>query len=207
MNTASETGPKIAGVILAAGTASRMGTPKQLMMFRGKPLLEHVLDNARRTRLAPLIVVLGHEANEIRHRIDFGSNQVVIADSYALGQSASLKAGLSRVPAQCDGALFLLGDQPLIPSAVMNRLVESFYRKHTDIVIPTYDGTRGNPVLIGRALFPQLSMLTGDTGARALFRTYPERIAEIEVGHAGLCFDVDTREDYARLCQSDSTMF
>ncbi|MFH0725752.1 MAG: nucleotidyltransferase family protein [Pseudomonadota bacterium] len=188
-------------MILAAGTASRIGTPKQLLMFRGKPLLEHVLDNARSTRLTPLIVVLGHEANKIRHRVDFESSHVVIARNYALGQSASLKAGLSRVPSQCDGALFLLGDQPLIPSAVMNRLVECFCRWNADIVIPTYGGTRGNPVLIGRALFPQLSTLTGDTGARALFRTYPERIVEIEVGHAGICFDVDTREDYKKLCQ------
>jgi molybdenum cofactor cytidylyltransferase len=206
MNTALETDPKIAGVILAAGTASRMGTPKQLLMFGGKPLLEHVLDRARCARLTPLIVVLGHEANIIRQKIDFGSNLVVIADDYALGQSASLKTGLSRIPAHCDGALFLLGDQPLIPATVMDRLVESFYRLSANIVIPTCGGKRGNPVLIGRALFPQLAALTGDTGARALFRAYPERIVEIEVGRAGICFDVDTREDYERLCQPGPIM-
>ena len=90
MNNAPGAGRNIAGVILAAGTASRMGTLKQLLMFRERPMLAQVLHNARSARLHPLIVVLGHESRKIQERIDFAADTVVIAEDYALGQSASL---------------------------------------------------------------------------------------------------------------------
>lgn len=196
MNPGPGAGRKIAGVILAAGTASRMGATKQLLLFREKPILAHVLHHARNAQLDPLIVVLGHGAGEVQRQIDFASETVVIAEDYALGQSASLKAGLSRVPSHCDGALFLLGDQPLVPSAVMDALVEAFYQRGRDIVIPTCQGRRGNPVLIGRSLFHRLGAVTGDTGARALFGRHTENIADVEVGDRSIFFDVDTWEDY-----------
>jgi len=205
MNTATGADRKIAGVILAAGSASRMGTLKQLLMLQGKPMLAHVLGHARNARLAPLIVVLGDGAAKVQGLIDFTPDFVVFAKDFALGQSASLKAGLSRVPARCDGALFLLGDQPVVSSIVMDTLVDGFYRLGKDIVIPTYMGKRGNPVLIGRPLFPQLAALKGDTGARVLFQRYPESIAEIEVNDSGVCIDVDTWEDFRKLKEKEDT--
>lgn len=195
-------GKPIAGVILAAGMATRMGHVKQLLEFRGKPLLAKVFENARAAGcLSPLIVVLGHQASEIRQQIDFSGGCVVVAEDYALGQSASLKAGLSMVPTDCIGVLFLLGDQPLITAGVITKVMAAFCRSGADIVIPTYGGKRGNPVLIGRKLFSHLSSLTGDAGARTLFQAYPERITEVEVGDEGDCFDVDTWEDYRTLCR------
>ena len=180
-----------------------MGTLKQLLMLQGEPILAHVLEHARNARLDPLIVVLGYGARKVRAQIDFASDTVVVAKDFTLGQSASLKAGLSRVPPHCDGALFLLGDQPLIPSAVMDSLVDGFYRLGKDIIIPTCQGRRGNPVLIGRSLFPQLAALSGDTGARVLFQRYPESIAEIEVKDRRVCIDIDTLEDYRKLKEQE----
>lgn len=199
MNAAAGADRKIAGIILAAGSASRMGTLKQLLILQGKPMLAHVLGQARGARLTPLIVVLGDGAQEVQGQIDFTPDTVVIAKDFAVGQSASLKSGLSRVPGHCDGALFLLGDQPLVPSVVMDTLVDCFYRLGKDIVIPTYMGKRGNPVLIGRSLFLQLAALTGDTGAHVLFQRYPESIAEIEVNDSSVRIDVDTWEDFRKL--------
>lgn len=197
-------GKSVAGVILAAGMSTRMGAAKQLLMFRGKPLLAHVLINARAAAsLDPLIVVLGHRAQEIRRKIDFGADHVVIAEEYRLGQSASLKAGLSAVPESCDGVLFLLGDQPSVSAEIIDQIVKGFCRSGSDIIIPMYSGKRGNPVLIARGLFPQLFSIAGDIGARSIFQTYPERVMKIEVAAEDFCFDVDTFEDYRWLCQTD----
>lgn len=192
----------VAGVILAAGMSTRMGTAKQLLIFEGKPLLLHVLEKARAADcLTPLIIVLGHQASKIRHKIDFGADRVMIAKDYRIGQSASLKAGLSVVPESCDGVLFLLGDQPFISDDIICKVVAGFNQFGADIIIPTFGGKRGNPVLISRNLFEQLFLITGDIGARHLFRSYPERIMEIEVGPRSACVDIDTWEAYKALCQ------
>jgi molybdenum cofactor cytidylyltransferase len=205
MHADQDRGKSVAGVILAAGMSTRMGTAKQLLLFQGKPLLAHVLINARAAAsLDPLIVVLGHQAQEIRRKIDFDADHVVIAKEYHLGQSASLKAGLCAVPESCDGVLFLLGDQPLVSAEIIDQIVKEFGRSGSDIIIPMYSGKRGNPVLIARGLFPQLFSIYGDIGARSLFQTYPERVMKIEVATEDFCFDVDTLEDYRSLCQADS---
>lgn len=194
---------KIAGIILAAGKSSRMGTAKQLLPFQDTTLLGQVLKTARLSTLDPLIVVLGFLADEIRRHIDFEAATIVIAEEYALGQSASLKAGLSHVPHDCAGALFLLGDQPLITAEMINMLIEKFRQSKNDILIPTYNGKRGAPVLIGRPLFPELNTLTGDTGARVLFEKFAKEIMEVEMGEESAGIDIDTPADYEKLCLAD----
>jgi molybdenum cofactor cytidylyltransferase len=191
--------PRIAGVILAAGKASRMGTPKQLLPYKETTILGEVLKNALQSALDPLIVVLGFMADEIRRRIDFDAATVVIADGYDLGQSASLKAGLSHIPDDCDAALFLLGDQPLITVNIINTLIEGYRQSKNDILIPTYRGKRGSPVLIARPLFPQLNTLTGDTGARVIFEKFANSIKEVEMGDGSAGIDIDTPADYQKL--------
>lgn len=189
---------------MAAGMSTRMGTAKQLLVFQNKPLLANVIANACAAAcLSPLIVVLGHQASIIQQEIDFGPTQVVIAKEYQSGQSASLKAGLSAVPECCDGVLFLLGDQPFVTSEIIIRIVAGFKQSAADIIIPTYGGKRGNPVLIARNLFPQLFSIIGDVGARALFSSFPERTIEIEVGNGKACLDIDTWEAYQSLCRMD----
>lgn len=177
-----------------------MGTPKQLLPYKQTTILGEVLDNARQSTLDPLIVVLGFMADAIKRQIDFGSAAVVINAAYESGQSASLKAGLALVPGDCGGALFLLGDQPLISAELINTLIEGFRRSEKDILIPTCGGIRGTPVLIGRPLFPQIKELTGDTGARALFEKFADRIMEIEVDQESVRIDIDTPRDYEKLC-------
>jgi molybdenum cofactor cytidylyltransferase len=199
--------PRIAGVILAAGTSSRMGTPKQLLPYNETTILGEVLKNARRSALDPVTLVLGFMADEIRHQVDLGTATVVIAEAYAQGQSASLKAGLSVVPADCDGALFLLGDQPLITAELINTLIAAYRPSKSNILIPTWRGKRGTPVLIGRPLFAHLSALTGDTGARALFEKFADAITEIEVDRESVRIDIDTPQDYEKLCPANTRKF
>ncbi len=197
-----DSGCRVAGIILAAGESSRMHRIKQLLPFRGKPLLAHVLENAARSSLSEVIVVLGSYVGKIRRAVDFASFpnvRVIFNRNWHKGQSASLQAGLAAVSADCEGAVCLLGDQPLVDAGIIDTLIQEFDRTKAPLVIPTCGGRRGNPVVIHRALFPRLRSLAGDLGARALFAEYTAQIAVIEVAHHGIHFDIDTWQDYLRL--------
>jgi len=189
----------IIGVILAAGSSSRLGRPKQLLSLGDRTVLAHTLANARAATLDGLIVVLGHEAATIQERIDFGTARIVINDDYREGQSTSLRAGLAALPPNANAALFILGDQPLIGPAVLDALIVARRATAAPIVMPTYDGQRGNPVLIARNLFPELATVTGDQGARSVIRAHSAAVHEVAIPGAPPTDDLDTQEDYDRL--------
>jgi molybdenum cofactor cytidylyltransferase len=192
---------RIAGIVLAAGKSSRMGTVKQLLPFRDKNLLSQVISNALAASISPLIVVIGHQATQIQVAIDFTGAEVVVAPDYENGQSASLKAGLSQVPMECGGAIFLLGDQPLVSGRIIDAIVSAYRRTEQDILIPTFKGQRGTPVLIARPLFGELFFLEGDTGARALFEKFADRILEVEIDDRAIRIDIDTWAEYQNACR------
>ncbi len=190
---------RVAGIILAAGSSSRMGRPKQLLAFQGKTILDNVVFNALHSELAQVIVVLGHGAPTIQKQVDFTSVHVVVNKDYAVGQSSSLKKGVVAVADCCEGAMFLLGDQPLVSHETINKLIHAFRSALSPIVIPFCKGKRGNPVIIHRDLFPQIDTLTGDAGARLLFDRYKESIMAVEIEDTGILFDVDTWKDFKEL--------
>ncbi len=197
---------KVAGIILAAGMGTRMGATKQLLPLGGQTVLEKVIQNGLAAGLTPLILVLGHGANRIMDTISLSQARVVINSRYKSGMSSSIRAGLAAVGPHCDGAMFLLGDQPLVTSAILKALIQSF-TKQTDasqaIVIPTFRGKQGNPVIFGRHFFPELDRLTGDIGGRILFKAHPEKIIRLPLETGAVCFDLDTPEDYERLCRKE----
>lgn len=189
----------VSGIILAAGQSKRMGQVKQLLPFRGKPLISHIVDIALASRLDEVIVVLGHRAEEIGMSVDFGEAQVIMNDDYEAGQSTSLQIGISATSDRSEAALFILGDQPLVNTGVINRLIEEFIRKKVGLLVPTFHGKRGNPVLVGRSFFPHLESLSGDQGARALFEEYADQVKEFDVGDECIHIDIDTLDDYLKL--------
>ncbi len=191
----------VAGIILAGGSSSRLGRPKQLLPLAGRPLLAHTLDNAARSRLDELVVVLGHEAEAIRDQVDFAAARarVVVNDRYREGQSTSLHAGLAALSSETAAALFLLGDQPLIGPAIIDAIIDAYARTGGPIVMPAYDGQRGNPVLFDRALWSELEQIVGDQGARGVVRAHPREVVEVPMSGAHATQDIDTAEDYERL--------
>ncbi len=189
---------KTAGIILAAGTASRMGKAKQLLPFANTTLLGRVMENAAQSTLIELIVVLGHDADNIMKAIDFSGMKIVINTDYAKGQSTSLIKGLGAVSSSCAGAMFLLADQPLITPDIINHMIMSFQTSDAPILIPFYHGCRGNPVIIERSLFPRLLSLTLDTGARVIFNEYKNSILKINFENDAGLLDVDTPMDYEK---------
>ena len=193
----------VRGVILAAGLGSRMGGVKQLIPFRGMPLVQHVIDAARASRLAHVMLVLGHAHSEIIPKIDTRGIDTVVNPDFAAGQSTSLRCGLTLGP-DADGVMFLLGDQPLVDSAFIDSIVDRFLAERPWAVVPFYRDRPGNPVVIGRELMEEASALGGDTGARGLLRKHARHVLRVDVDDPMILRDVDTMDDYLALLAASS---
>jgi molybdenum cofactor cytidylyltransferase len=186
----------IAGIVLAAGSSSRLGRPKQLLAFRGRPLLEHTLAVVAAAQLDEVVVVLGGSAEAITEAVALHGARPVVNPDYRDGQSTSLRVGLAAVEDRADAAVFILGDQPLQQAEVIDAVIETYRRTQAPIVLPSYKGTRGNPVLFDRALFPLLHGLTGDQGARPILRARADLVTEVPVAADAPPADIDTWDDY-----------
>jgi molybdenum cofactor cytidylyltransferase len=194
---------KVAGIVLAAGRGTRMGKSKQLLPFRGQTILECVVDSALASALHRVVVVLGHQAEAIEPLLKNRAVTIVVNQIFPAGQSTSLKAGLRALTNESEAALFLLGDQPLITPQTINQIIAAYQASRSPIVVPVYEGRRGNPALFSRETFPGIERLSGDRGARPLFEEYAGRLLSLPVADPDIIFDVDTEADYRRLLLQD----
>jgi molybdenum cofactor cytidylyltransferase len=194
-----------AAIVLAAGTSTRMGTAKQLLRLDDRPLLQHVLDCVRASAAKEIVLVLGFAAEEIRRGIDVQNVRVVFNESYRQGMGTSLKAGLSAVDPQCAGALIVLADQPFVRPETLDLLMAEHHRSKAQIVIPTYRGFRGNPVILDRSVFAEVMALDGDIGCRAIFGDHLEGIVKLPVDDAGILLDIDRQSDFEALRRAGRT--
>jgi molybdenum cofactor cytidylyltransferase len=189
----------ISGLILAAGTSSRMGQPKQLLPFRGTILLDWVMAQAESTgALDEVIVILGRAADEIQPRLRNTRAKVIVNPVFTEGCSGSYKAGMASIDQRADAVMVLLGDQPGVESAVIDQVAEDWRTKGGRIALTSYRGRRGHPMVFARELFDQLRQLSGDKAAWKILDAHPEWVRDVEVDHA-FPEDVDTRQDYEAL--------
>ena len=164
-------------------------------------MLQHVLDAAERSTLAPIVLVVGHEADEVLGSVRLGRAAVVRNELYATGQSSSLRAGL-RATGDVDAVVVLLGDQPRVTAALLDALVERQRASSAAAVVSVWKGRRTPPTLLHRDLWPALERLTGDVGAREVLAARDD-VALVEVDERlGSLDDVDLPEDLARLSAS-----
>ncbi len=186
-----------------------MGRSKPLIRLRDLPLLRHVIDRLKESTVNDILVVLGYDSATIRQAVSLEGVRVVENPEYADGMSTSIRAGLRAVRDDSEAALIVLADQPLVSSKTINRIVDYFRDRKPGILIPVFRGFQGNPVLIARRLFPEMSRITGDIGCRAIFDDHPTDIETIEVDDAGVLIDIDTPEDLERairLSKNSGTM-
>lgn len=184
----------VAGIILAAGEASRYGAPKQLLRWQGYPLVWHVARKALAAGLEPVIVVSGAYADQLEQALKDLPVEIVHNPDWADGQSSSIHAGLRAMSAPGGGAIFLLADQPQVPELLLRQLVEKHAQTHSPIVAPLVHGQRANPVLFDRITFKDFEQLTGDVGGRKLFSSFP---VEWVQWHDELpLVDIDTPQDF-----------
>lgn len=183
-------------VILAAGSATRFGGRKLLADWNGAPLLHAALRIAGSAPVQSLAVVTGADAGEITvcaRAFDVGV-RLVHASDHVEGMAASLRAGITSLPEDATAAFVFLGDMPRVPVSVLRPMAEAV-RDGAAAAAPVFQGRRGNPVVLGRDLFPAVAALTGDSGARSLLQTLGAQLALIESPDDGVLFDVDRPED------------
>ncbi len=186
----------VAAVVLAAGRSTRMGGPNKLLAeFSGKPLVRIAVEQALASRASPVIVVTGHQRQEVEAAIAGLDVKTVHNPDFAQGLGTSLKAGVAALPAENDGAIICLADMPQVNAALIDKLIGAFDpEKGALVVLPTLDGKRGNPVLWSRRFFPDLMAIEGDIGARHLIARYAEAVTEVPVDGLAAFTDVDTPE-------------
>jgi molybdenum cofactor cytidylyltransferase len=195
----SEPRSNVGAILLAAGTSSRLGTPKQLLAFGEVPLVRHVAAQALASRLAQLYVVVGNHADDVRAALVDLKVSIVENPHYQQGQSTSLRQGLLAFPRSHSAALILLVDQPFVDSTLIDRLIALYEETGAPIVAPQHAGRRGNPVLFDQSLLPELLTVVGDTGAREIIQRHRDRVVTLELPDDRAFTDVDTWEDYQRI--------
>ena len=206
-----------AGIILAAGEASRYGQTKQLLDFHGEPFVRKVAKTALAAGLSPVIVVTGANAEAVEATVHDLPISIARNENWKDGQSASIKTGLNHRPTfgsltsdstnrsqswrnladKAGSAIFLLADQPQVSQHVLRALTSRHAEGLFPIVAPLIADRRGNPVLFDQVTFPELLKLEGDVGGRALFRNHP--VEYIPWHDESLLFDVDNEDDYRKL--------
>jgi molybdenum cofactor cytidylyltransferase len=189
----------VAAIVLSAGESSRMGSPKALLSIGRRTFIEEIVSSLTATKVGKIIVVLGHHAEEIRSKIRHLAVAIVVNPDYAQGQLSSLNAAIRALETEkVDAILVHLVDQPFLNPDLVNRMVERFYESEKLIVVPTYKGRRGHPVLFSSRLFSELLSAPLDQGAKAVVRAHPDETLEIETDDEGVTLDIDTPEDYQR---------
>ena len=192
----------IAAVILAAGSSSRFGHPKQLLVWEDRPLILSTVDTAWAAGLDPIIVVLGAHAEEIEPLLTSHPVQILKNYHWSEGISSSIRTGVSALPGTVEAAIFIPSDQPLLTSTFLQDVMGCYEETGKSIVIPhSSDGKISNPVLFGREFFSELSQLSGDKGGRLLFDKYPDHMAKLPVSDPFLLMDIDTPKSFVELSE------
>lgn len=190
----AKTGYRVAPLILAAGLSRRMGAQNKLLAdIRDGPMIRKVVENMCATGLEPPLVVLGHQAQAVSAVLEGLAVRYAINPSYAQGLSSSLKAGLVALGSDMDGVLVCLGDMPRVRPGDIQALLNAFDpAEGAEIIVPTFEGKRGNPVLFAQRFFSEILEIQGDVGARHLIGAYGDYVRDVPRDHAGILLDIDT---------------
>ena len=186
----------VTAIVLAAGGSTRFGSPKQLHLYNGQSLIERAVNAAADAGADPVIVVLGAEADAIRHAINDSQTRIIVNANWSEGLASSLATGMNAVDAACDAILVTLADQPLVDANTLRRLIAVFDAQHR-IVASGYNGTVGVPAIFGVEFRHALSQLNGDAGAGHWLRERLGDVTVVRLDEGGI--DVDTPSDTVRL--------
>jgi molybdenum cofactor cytidylyltransferase len=186
----------IMSVVLAAGESRRMGQPKMLLPFRGKTMIEHVIENIRKAGLESITVVIGAEKEKLPVLLQKLSVNFCVNNEYHQGMLSSVICGIRHLPENVSAILIFPGDQPLISPDTIAAVVKRRSPSDKGIIIPVYKKRRGHPVMIDIKYKPAILNLNQEEGLRSLAVSYPEDVCEIETDDPGILKDFDTYEEY-----------
>jgi len=185
-------------IVLAAGESKRMGSPKMLLTFKGKSMLENVIENVRKSNVDHILVVTGAYRGKITDLVSKLDVTCCYNDKYPEGMLSSVKCGFRNIPKDFEAVLIFQGDQPLIKPVVINKVIEAFRSSDKNIVIPLCDKKRGHPLLIGKIYRDKIETLDANEGLRSLAYICNEDVLEIETHDPDILVDFDTYEEYKK---------
>jgi molybdenum cofactor cytidylyltransferase len=192
----------LAAVILSGGASQRMGSPKALLPYQGRPFLEHLLQVTQHPKISARRVVLGAHAEPITSVVRLKPDEVVINENWGNGQLSSIQAGIRSLPAGTDGMMLCLIDHPLISAALVNDLIEQFYATQAadqaKIALPVFQGQRGHPVIFAAVLYEELLAAPPDKGARAVVWAHPDEVSEMPTTEQGCVLNLNDPETLQR---------
>lgn len=194
----------IVAVVLSAGESSRMGSPKALLPLGGRLFIERIVSVLERSRVGKIIVVLGHNAQEIEPKIVHLPVTIVVNRDYEQGQLSSLLAAIRSLESdKVDGILVHLVDHPLLKASLVDRMIHLFYESGKLIVVPAFGGRRGHPVIFSSRLFPELLKTPLELGAKSVVHSHRDDTLEVETEDQGVVVDIDTPEEYHRYIREE----
>jgi molybdenum cofactor cytidylyltransferase len=189
----------LAAVILSGGASRRMGSPKALLAYQGSPFLEHLLNITIHPRIGVRRVVLGPDAEAVRSEISLRDDEVIINSEWEKGQLSSLHAAMRSLPTGTEGMLVCPVDHPLVSLALIDELIEAFFKTRAPVVVPLYEGRRGHPVIFSAAVYDELLKAPIETGARAVVWAHKGTIAEIPTNEEGCVLNLNDPDAFLKI--------
>uniref|UniRef100_UPI00404A1FC8 nucleotidyltransferase family protein n=1 Tax=Daejeonella sp. TaxID=2805397 RepID=UPI00404A1FC8 len=190
----------IAVIILAAGKSARLGSPKQLLSYRDKTLLQHSIDTALESQASLILVVLGSEKDTIEKELNQSQIFILENSSWESGMASSISCGINNlkiIAPESEAAILMVCDQPFVNATLLNDLINKHKESGQSIVASSYADTLGTPALFHKSLFSELSALEGESGAKSLIKKYNQQTGFVSFDQGSI--DIDTRENYKNL--------
>jgi molybdenum cofactor cytidylyltransferase len=192
----------ISAILLGAGESKRMGVNKLSLPWGKKTVFEHCFNTLLRSKIKEVIVVLSDRSRGIKSQFEKRSSfadkgvKVTMNPNYKRGMSTSIRKGIQVMDPKSQGILIALGDQPLVKTRTINALIDAFCERKGAIVVPSFHGEKGHPVIFHRRYKKELLKLKGDMGGKSIFEKYPKSIKIVPVRSEGVIKDIDTWQEY-----------
>ena len=189
----SEKTKKIVGVLIAAGESKRLGVPKQLIKWKGKILIEFIIDIVQKANIQPIYVVLGANYENIKKKLKKLKIEIIHNESWQEGKGSSIRKGIRSLPSWADAAIIFVVDQPYLTVDLVKEIIRQYQVNHYQIIAPIVNGIQTNPVLLDRSVFEDLKILEGEAGARTIFIKY--NYYQINWQEKNILYDIDHQSD------------
>jgi molybdenum cofactor cytidylyltransferase len=188
----------ISAILLGAGESKRMGVDKLSLPWGRETVLEHCLETLLKSKVREIIVVLGPKDKRLKSLARSRKVKAVVNPFFRKGMSTSIRRGLQSIPPNHQGILIALGDQPYLKTKTINALIRAFNQRKEGIILPSFRGKMGHPVIFHQKYKKELLILKGDAGGRSIVERHPEDVRRVPVKSAGVVKDIDTWQDYRR---------
>jgi molybdenum cofactor cytidylyltransferase len=195
---------RIYAILLGAGKSKRMGIDKLSLPWGKKTVLEHCFETLWRSKVEEVTIVLGVQNKEIKDLFKRPRVKIIVNPHPEKGMSDSIRKGLQTIHSGSHGILIALGDQPFLKTRTINALIRTFDQGEKGIIVPSFQGRMGHPVIFHRRYKKELLNLKGDVGGRSILERHPQDVRRISIKSEGVVKDIDTWQDYRRALRMKS---